>query len=337
MAMEAFSNSVFELYEVAEHTAPDVFPREVARIVSKLISFDGAVFGSARACVANKAARKHSHDGQRHCDECLITDCRRVSLAVSETAAEAESRFDFLVDPVTEVFAKGLYLPLALDCKALYQGRGPEEKEALSRYPDLRKLLLYGDATVTSECARWMMLYRGTEEDFNESEASLFKAMWNHVTRTTELNLSRALDRIDPHNSRRAMALISSRGIIEAATPALTELLNAEWPAFSARSLPLPVIAALINNGIYRGRQIEISASQQFGCLACTARRIPLIDTLAPSELNVANRFAKGMTHSQIAAILHVSPHTVRNQLAQVYQKLGVHSKIELMRAMSSR
>ena len=38
-------------------------------------------------------------------------------------------------------------------------------------------------------------------------------------------------------------------------------------------------------------------------------------------------QFARGMTHKEIAAHLNVSPHTVRNQLAQVYLKLGVHDK----------
>ena len=96
-------------------------------------------------------------------------------------------------------------------------------------------------------------------------------------------------------------------------------------------------MVALLNTGVYRGRRIEIRAEQKYGYIACTARRIAVIDTLAPSERAVAERYAKGMKREEIARGLKVSPHTVRNQLANVYEKLGVHSKAELARLLLGR
>lgn len=332
MTLQAFSNSILELYEIAEQAGPNNFPQEVVRIVNKLISFDGALLGIGCADIARKTGLEVDQTippPPRNTGATRCTDC--------SPAMAADSAGACYVDPITALFAKGLSKPLATDYKNLYQRRDQKETKALCRAHDWQKLLLYGDAPSEADSARWLILYRNTCNDFTESEAFLLKAMWHHVTRTIKINLNHALSHIDPYHSTRAMALISSRGMVETENAAFKELLKIEWQDFRVRSLPLRVISALLNNGTYRGQQIEISASQKFGYLACSARRIPLIDTLAPSELSVADRFAKGMTHSQIAALLHVSPHTVRNQLAQVYQKLGVHSKIELMRAMSSR
>lgn len=336
MSLQAFSNSLLELYEVAEQAGPNHFPDEVVRIVNKLISFDGALLGIGCADIAHKAGLMIDRTVVSPTRNTCMNQCSDYALATL-VAPTPDPSMNSSVDPITALFAKGFSKPLATDYKALYQGRKQEEIEEFYRYHDWRKLLLYGDAPSTTDDGRWVILYRSTGDDFTESEVFLLKAMWHHVTRTIEINLNHALNHIDPYHSMRAMALVSSRGIIETTNSAFTDLLKIEWPAFSVRSFPLHVISTLLNNGTYRGKQIEISASQKFGCLACIARRLPLVNTLAPTELNVADRFAKGMTHSQIAAILHVSPHTVRNQLAQVYQKLGVHSKIELMRAMSSQ
>jgi DNA-binding CsgD family transcriptional regulator len=327
MTLQAFSNSVLELYNVAEHAGPHIFGEEVFRIVNKLIAFDGAVLGAGLIIKATLPSISAAEAGMR----VALRPGSGVDYLVPEPAASK------LLEPFTALFLKGLSKPLATDYKTVYQACGSEKINRADRYPELRKFLLYGDAPSKATDARWLVLYRNGGDSFTESEAFLLEAIWHHVTRTIEMNLSHALDRLDPHHSKRAMALVSSRGIIEIASPAMIDLLTIEWQAQIARSLPLPVISALLSNGTYRGRHIEITASQKFGYLACTARRIPLIDTLAPSELNVANRYAKGMTHSQIATLLHVSPNTVRNQLAQAYQKLGVHSKIELMRALSNR
>lgn len=56
---------------------------------------------------------------------------------------------------------------------------------------------------------------------------------------------------------------------------------------------------------------------------------------LSPAEARVARLYANGATQRDIAAKLGVSVSTVRNQLASVYLKLDVHSKLELIRAVN--
>ena len=56
---------------------------------------------------------------------------------------------------------------------------------------------------------------------------------------------------------------------------------------------------------------------------------------LTPAETRVARLYAAGLTQGEIARRAGVSPSTVRNQLASVYLKLGVHSKVGLIQALA--
>ena len=58
---------------------------------------------------------------------------------------------------------------------------------------------------------------------------------------------------------------------------------------------------------------------------------------LTPTELQVAERAASGMTNRQIAGVLFVSPKTVEANLARAYRKLGIASRAELGREIARR
>lgn len=53
---------------------------------------------------------------------------------------------------------------------------------------------------------------------------------------------------------------------------------------------------------------------------------------LTESELRVARLVAEGLTNRQVAARLHLSPHTVDSHLRHSFTKLGVSSRVELTR-----
>jgi DNA-binding CsgD family transcriptional regulator len=59
-------------------------------------------------------------------------------------------------------------------------------------------------------------------------------------------------------------------------------------------------------------------------------------DELTPSELQVALRVAEGLTNREVAGVLFLSPKTVEHHLSAIYRKLGVRSRTELARRMSS-
>ena len=58
-----------------------------------------------------------------------------------------------------------------------------------------------------------------------------------------------------------------------------------------------------------------------------TPDNLPLTDR----EKDIAEALARGLTYAEIAEDLEISPNTVRNHVANVYKKLSVRSKVELI------
>lgn len=69
---------------------------------------------------------------------------------------------------------------------------------------------------------------------------------------------------------------------------------------------------------------------QRYGYLVVGAAQTPLAE-LTPAERDVARLVASGCTNREIAARRRASVHTVGNQLAAIYGKLGVSSRYELV------
>lgn len=58
---------------------------------------------------------------------------------------------------------------------------------------------------------------------------------------------------------------------------------------------------------------------------------------LTDSEIRVARLVARGMTNREVAAALHLSPHTVDSHLRRCFGKTGVSSRVELTRVFLAR
>lgn len=58
--------------------------------------------------------------------------------------------------------------------------------------------------------------------------------------------------------------------------------------------------------------------------------------TLSKRQLEIAKMYVDGKTSEQIASELYLSTYTVKAHRGQIYEKLGIHSIIELSKYMSS-
>ncbi len=65
--------------------------------------------------------------------------------------------------------------------------------------------------------------------------------------------------------------------------------------------------------------------------LSCFVHRVPAA-TLTAAELAVAQELCAGRTRAQIASLRGVSPDTVKSQIRQIFRKLDVESRIDLVR-----
>lgn len=62
-----------------------------------------------------------------------------------------------------------------------------------------------------------------------------------------------------------------------------------------------------------------------------------LPETLSPAERDVARRANEGRSIAEIAKARGTSEHTVSNQLRRIYQKLGITTRAELVKACRRR
>ena len=58
---------------------------------------------------------------------------------------------------------------------------------------------------------------------------------------------------------------------------------------------------------------------------------MPGLSLLSPRERQILDLLLSNRRVPQIAKTLRISPHTARNHLKSIYQKLGVHSQHELI------
>ena len=71
---------------------------------------------------------------------------------------------------------------------------------------------------------------------------------------------------------------------------------------------------------------------------ACWRHRLPQDDdgALTPQERRVAAAVRRGASNRDIAADLFLSPKTVEFHLRQIYRKLDVHSRSQLVAALAA-
>jgi DNA-binding CsgD family transcriptional regulator len=79
------------------------------------------------------------------------------------------------------------------------------------------------------------------------------------------------------------------------------------------------------------------AAQAQSELRAAGARRRRVRTALTPQEMRVAAAVRGGATNREIAAQLFLSPRTVEFQLTQIYRKLGIRSRTQLVAALERR
>ena len=98
------------------------------------------------------------------------------------------------------------------------------------------------------------------------------------------------------------------------------------------------------SNGIGAARWCATASSKRSSAAAVSPRaaaelariggRAPSTGELTPVERRVAELVAAGRTNKEVAGALYLSTRTVEGHLSRVYGKLGVHSRVELVRKL---
>lgn len=181
---------------------------------------------------------------------------------------------------------------------------------------------------------------------FSEAERDLLEGLSIHLVAAWEqsqiLHHYRALvdgSLVGPADPR-CHAVCDGHGLLHAAGSLFCRAVLEIVPGWTGPRLP-SIFAPLLAKAPDSGSQLRTGLGLSFVAREVGDRFLlsglseVAIAGLTGAESRVARLYASGLSQPAIAARLNLSAATVRNQLAAVYQKLQIHTKIELARALN--
>jgi DNA-binding CsgD family transcriptional regulator len=187
----------------------------------------------------------------------------------------------------------------------------------------------------------WVMsVYREDRgRPFTEAERAFKEAITPHVfsaAREARLGQLRRTAKIAPVHGQTA-AIVNAHGTVLEADPELARLLRLEWPGWEGPELPRALAAEVERTGPFHTRHgpLVVRVDEAEGVKLLHVRRSVPADSLTVREREIAEGFSLGETHRELGDRLGISPNTVRRHLANIYEKLGISSKVELDRMLA--
>ena len=308
------SRVLLEVHRAGQELPLAHFPDEVLGLVRQLIPFDSAWWGNA-AAEPMEIHRLHLHN----CADTILQDYApyiaddffRAALiahpGVTVNMADLTTREDFVRTP-------------------MYQAVGIPHHVEWS----LGTLLV----EPVSSLQEFLTLWRhDPHSPFSEAERQCKEMLMPHLAEAHRA--ARRREMLDgtraPHTR---WAVVDDRGYLREASPGFIHWVRAQWPRWQGSLLP-----DALRQNLQQAGQRDTGDSQLHVITKGAFRYLHVqdaqaLDQLSPRQRAVAQQYAQGATHAQIAEAMGLSPATVRNHLATCYRKLSVNNKAELARRM---
>ncbi|MFO1402309.1 MAG: LuxR C-terminal-related transcriptional regulator [Steroidobacteraceae bacterium] len=190
----------------------------------------------------------------------------------------------------------------------------------------------------TLNLATFLSLYRNRDAPrFTAAERRLKQLVMPHLWAAWTSNWITQLASDEAHgfSSRVAVAIVDQKGLLHAAEPRFSAMIQLEWPEWQGPELPAALLESMRTGAPVNGRHGIMRVRPVSGLFLVEARERSPLDRLTPRELAIAQRFGSGKSYKEIAAALPVSPATVRAHLRAIYSKLEISDKTELASLLS--
>ncbi len=130
------------------------------------------------------------------------------------------------------------------------------------------------------------------------------------------------------------VAIVNQAGWVLASHPLFRDLMREEWGTFANR-LPADILQVCDTAvGQWRGQAIQLRIECFANYYLLRATVLSPLECMTHREQQVAECFAGGLSHKDVARELGIAPSTVRNHLARIYERLGIARKSELVRLL---
>lgn len=180
--------------------------------------------------------------------------------------------------------------------------------------------------------ASWISLFRANPNyDYSHRDQNLMQVLFPHMMEALTINRLIHLEHLDGGQRRFHLAIADKRGMLYHTESGFRRLLREEFRSPATDRLPTDLIANLDGSGRYAGRTLVIQCSQSAGLLFLKARaRLP-VDALSKRETDIAHLMAQGRNYRKISQVLNISPETVRSHFKNIYKKLHISNKAQLI------
>ena len=128
----------------------------------------------------------------------------------------------------------------------------------------------------------------------------------------------------------RGFATCDQQGILHDADDYFIDLLKLDWPDSQAAMVPRELMQSLLESSFLKTKESFYRYTLVDDLYLLTGTRLKSLKQLSEREFQIAYIYSNGSTSKEIASQLSISPITVKNHVAKIYDKLKLDSKEKL-------
>jgi len=170
------------------------------------------------------------------------------------------------------------------------------------------------------------------ESPFTDDETYFKQRLMEHLESMITINFEAQIVNLrSTIQAEHGHAIVDVNGSIYAADSQFLQLIALEWPDWNGCQLPEQFGAGIrANLSLLSGKHVNVHLSRRDGLILAVLSRRSELDTLTSRERQIAEQFANGASHKEVARASNISPETVRTYLRTIYRKLGIDDKAKL-------
>ena len=328
-------NLIIKLYRAAQGMAVDEFQEFSMRLLNSFVPFDSARYGSGTLMQPGLQIQEFFlHNKPME--------------AILDYAAIA------YIDPVLSAARSNPGRIIRFHPPTLFSGKENRPLfDYAQRYEHANGMsaVHIDHGSQQAQTASVFSVFRADEDShFLENDCRMIEQVLPHLLEALKVNQALAIHRSVKDADCSTVAIARQNGALHFCGTGFRKLVNIEWPEWEGAILPGPLrdesgrigskcfssanIRVVVN---CVGELLFLKASRISVSVPCLTIRPELLQSaygLTPAEARVAIALLEGSSAKGVANYLHVSPHTVRTQIRQIYAKFGVGTRVRFVKLM---